>query len=83
MHLPPPRLLWDAAPGGELGLLPPGAIDLSQGREDDVLAVYVVGDSTMTCKVEFLPHHFAVRAMLTMGFMPALLAFTPTAAQMC
>ncbi len=33
-----------------------------KGREEDVLAVYVVGDNTMTCKVEFLPHHLAVRA---------------------
>jgi hypothetical protein len=27
-----------------------------------VLAVYVVGDCTMTCKVGFLPQHLAVRA---------------------
>ncbi len=28
-QLPPPRLLWNAAPGGEQASLPPGAIDLS------------------------------------------------------
>ncbi len=33
-----------------------------KGREEDVLPVYVVGDSTMMCKVGFLPHHFAVSA---------------------
>jgi hypothetical protein len=33
-----------------------------KGREEDVLAVYVVGDSMMTCKVGFLPHHLVVRA---------------------
>jgi hypothetical protein len=33
-----------------------------KGREEDVLAVYLVGDSMMTCKVGFLPHHLAVRA---------------------
>jgi hypothetical protein len=33
-----------------------------KGREEDVLAVYVVGDSTMTCKVGFLPQHLVVRA---------------------
>jgi hypothetical protein len=31
-----------------------------EGREEDVLAVYVVGDSTMTYKVGFLPQHLAV-----------------------
>jgi hypothetical protein len=54
-----------------------------KGREEDVLAVYVVGDSTMTCKVGFLPQNLAVRANVMMGFMPALLAFTLTAAQTC
>jgi hypothetical protein len=33
-----------------------------EGWEENVLAVYVVGDSMMTCKVGFLPHHLAVRA---------------------
>jgi hypothetical protein len=33
-----------------------------KGREEDVLAVYVVGDSTTTCKVGFLSQHLAVRA---------------------
>ena len=33
-----------------------------EGRKEDVLAVYVVGDCTMTCKVGFLPQHLAVRA---------------------
>jgi hypothetical protein len=33
-----------------------------EGREEDVLAVYVVEDSTMTCKVGFLPQHLVVRA---------------------
>jgi hypothetical protein len=33
-----------------------------EGRKEDVLAVYVVGDHTMTCKVGFLPQHLAVRA---------------------
>jgi hypothetical protein len=27
-----------------------------------VLTVYVMGDCTMTCKVEFLPQHLVVRA---------------------
>jgi hypothetical protein len=30
------------------------------GQEEDVLAMYVVGDRTMTCKVGFLPQHLAV-----------------------
>jgi hypothetical protein len=33
-----------------------------KGREEDVLAVYVMGDNTMMCKVGFSPHHLAVRA---------------------
>jgi hypothetical protein len=33
-----------------------------KGWEKDVLAVYGVGDGTMTCKVGFLPSHLAVRA---------------------
>jgi hypothetical protein len=33
-----------------------------EGWEEDVLAVYVVGDRTMTCKVGFLPQHLVVRA---------------------
>jgi hypothetical protein len=33
-----------------------------EGQEEDVLAVYVMGNCTMTCKVGFLPSHFAVRA---------------------
>jgi hypothetical protein len=33
-----------------------------EGREEVVLAVYVVGDRTMMCKVGFLPQHLAVRA---------------------
>ncbi len=33
-----------------------------KGREEDVPAVYVAGDHTMTCKVGFLPQHLAVRA---------------------
>ncbi len=33
-----------------------------EGQEEDVLAVYVMGDRTMTCKVGFLPQHLAVRA---------------------
>jgi hypothetical protein len=33
-----------------------------EGREEDVLVVYVVGDRTMTCKVGFLPQNLAVRA---------------------
>jgi hypothetical protein len=33
-----------------------------EGRKEDVLVVYVVGDCTMTCKVGFLPQHLAVRA---------------------
>jgi hypothetical protein len=33
-----------------------------EGRKEDVLAVYVVGDCTITCKVGFLPQHLAVRA---------------------
>ncbi len=32
------------------------------GREEDVLAVHIVGDCTMMCKVGFLPQHLAVRA---------------------
>jgi hypothetical protein len=32
-----------------------------KGQEEDVLMVYVVGDSTMMCMVGFLPHHLAVR----------------------
>jgi hypothetical protein len=51
-----------------------------EGQEEDVLAAYVVGDNTMTCKVGFLPHHLAVRADVYDGFIPASLAFTPTAA---
>ncbi len=31
-------------------------------QEKDVLAMYVVGDSTITCKVGFLPQHLVVRA---------------------
>jgi hypothetical protein len=31
-----------------------------KGREEDVLAVYIVGDCRMTCKVGFLPQHLAV-----------------------
>jgi hypothetical protein len=38
-----------------------------EGRDEDVLAVYVVGDNTMTCKVGFLPHHLAVRANVCNG----------------
>jgi hypothetical protein len=33
-----------------------------EGREEEVLEVYVMGDRTMTCKVGFLPQHLAVRA---------------------
>ncbi len=33
-----------------------------EGQEEDGLAVYVMGDCTMTCKVGFLPQHLAVRA---------------------
>jgi hypothetical protein len=33
-----------------------------KGQEEDVLAVYVMGDSTMMCKVGFLPQHLEVRA---------------------
>jgi hypothetical protein len=33
-----------------------------KGREEDVLAVYVMGDSTMMCKMGFLPQHLVVRA---------------------
>ncbi len=33
-----------------------------EGREEDVLRVYVMGDRAMMCKVEFLPPHLAVRA---------------------
>jgi hypothetical protein len=33
-----------------------------EGREEDVLAGYVLGDRTMTCKVGFLPQHLVVRA---------------------
>jgi hypothetical protein len=33
-----------------------------EGWEEDVLAVYIVGDCMMTCKVGFLPQHLAVRA---------------------
>jgi hypothetical protein len=33
-----------------------------KGQEEDVLAVYVMGDCTMTCKVGYLPQHLAVRA---------------------
>jgi hypothetical protein len=31
-----------------------------KGREEDVLTVYIVGDSMMTCKVGFLPLHLLV-----------------------
>ena len=44
MQLPLPQLLWDAAPGGEQGLLPLGAIDLSQGVGGEcALGVYCGG----------------------------------------
>jgi hypothetical protein len=33
-----------------------------EGCKEDVLAVYVMGDRTMMCKVGFLPQHLAVRA---------------------
>jgi hypothetical protein len=33
-----------------------------KGWEEDMLVVYVMGDSTMTCKVGFLPQHLVVRA---------------------
>jgi hypothetical protein len=33
-----------------------------KGQEEDVFAVHVVWDSTMTCKVGFLPQHLAARA---------------------
>jgi hypothetical protein len=33
-----------------------------EGREEDVLTVYVMGDCTMTRKVGFLPQHLAARA---------------------
>jgi hypothetical protein len=38
-----------------------------KGQEEDVLAVYVVGDNMMTCKVGFLLHHLAVRANVYNG----------------
>jgi hypothetical protein len=31
-------------------------------REENVLAMYIVGDHTMPCKVGFLPQHLVVRA---------------------
>jgi hypothetical protein len=33
-----------------------------EGREEDVLAVYVMEDCTIMCKVGFLPQHLVVRA---------------------
>jgi hypothetical protein len=33
-----------------------------EGQEEDVLAVYVMGDCTITCTVGFLPQHLVVRA---------------------
>jgi hypothetical protein len=38
-----------------------------EGWKEDVLAVYIVGDHTMTCKVGFLPQHLAVRAVVYDG----------------
>jgi hypothetical protein len=32
-----------------------------KGRKKDVVAVYVMGENTMTCKVGFLTHHLTVR----------------------
>jgi hypothetical protein len=43
-----------------------------EGREEDVLAVYVMGDRRMTCKVGFLHQHLAVRANVYDRLMPAL-----------
>jgi hypothetical protein len=43
-----------------------------EGQEEDVLAEYVVGDHTMTCKVGYLPQHLEVRADAYDGFMLAL-----------
>ncbi len=55
-----------------------------EGREEDVLAVYVVGDSTMTCKVGFLPHHLVLRADAYHGLYARITSiYTPTAAQTC
>jgi hypothetical protein len=45
--------------------------------EEDVVAAYVVGNGTMTCKVGFLPRHLALhRRMIMMDFTRVLLRFT-------
>jgi hypothetical protein len=62
MQLPLPRLLWKAAPGGEQDCFHREQLIYCKGREEDVLAVYIVGDCMMMCKVGFSPHHLAVRA---------------------
>ena len=32
-----------------------------ESGEEDVIAVYVVGNGTMTCNFGFLPHHLTIR----------------------